>query len=108
MIFIPSFFVFIDFYTPLIYFFLFFFIIYFIFKFLLLDFTYKFLGDYLPKFGVNKMFSLKYFDNFLYNLSLNFINFFINLRGYFNFYNYRSFFNSIVFMIFIIFIMIWG
>lgn len=105
---IPSFFVFIDFYTPLIYLFIFFFVMFFFVKFLVVDFTYKFLGDYLPKLGTYKMFSLKFFENFLYNLSLRIVRFFINIRGYFNFYNYRSFFNSIVLIIFIIFVLIWG
>lgn len=107
LIFIPSFFVYFDFYVPLIYIFLFIFINYLLLKFIIKDIVYKFLGDYLPKYFTNKLDSLKFFDNSLFNFrSLN-ISYFLNLSNVFNFYLYSNYFNRVVLIIFFIFILIW-
>nr|BAV78639.1 NADH dehydrogenase subunit 5 [Panagrellus redivivus] len=106
LIFIPSFFIYLDFYVPLIYMFLFIFINYLLLKFILKDMVYKFLGDYLPKYFTNKLDSLKFFDNSLFNFSNYNISYFLNLSNIFNFYLYSNYFNSVVLVIFFLFILI--
>nr|YP_011035805.1 NADH dehydrogenase subunit 5 [Halicephalobus mephisto]WRI60236.1 NADH dehydrogenase subunit 5 [Halicephalobus mephisto] len=105
LIFIPSFFVFFDFFVPLFYLFLFFFLFSFIYKIFSYEFAFKFLGDYLPKLFVWHFKSFKFMENFLYNLSYFFINSFSYMGLNLNFFNYSNFFNSCLIFVFIFFIM---
>lgn len=106
LVFIPSFFVFFDFFVPLFYLFLFFFISVFFYKVLIDEFVFKFLGDYFPKVFVWNFKNVKFVENFLYNLSSFFINFFIYFSSKFNFFNYSNFFNSCLILVFLFFILI--
>lgn len=105
---LPSFFVFIDFYVPLFYLFFFFFIINFFYKFISWELIYKFLSDYFPKFLVYFFKSSKFFENFFYSLSGVFVSNLFFFRNFFNFFFYRNFYNSLVFLVFLLFVFIWG
>lgn len=106
LIFIPSIFIYLDFFVPLIYVFLFLFLLYFSLKFLLKEFVYKFLADFLPKVSIYFIKNLKFVDLFFYNLSQKIIGLLIILNNFNLFFLYRNFFNSVVFLVFILFLII--
>lgn len=104
LVYLPSLFVFVDFYVPLFYLFIFLILINFFLNYFVLDLMFKFLADYLPKFFLKMISRLSFIENFLYNLRGTSINNFLLLSNYFNFYNYRNFFNSLTVLIFVFFI----
>ena len=105
---VPSLFLYVDFFGPLFYIFLILFLSFLSLKLLFKELTYKFLVDYLAKNRIYKIKNLKFIDLFLNN---------INSKGYRRFgylsllnnnYIKRLNFNSIIILIFVLFILIWG
>ena len=103
-IYIPSLFIYFDFFVPLIYLFIFFFLCYFSIKFLIKEFIYKFLADFLPKYLVKLFKDLKFIENFLYKISMGFISSFLFFSNMWNLFIYRNFFNSLILVVFFLFL----
>lgn len=104
---LPSLFVFIDFYAPLVYLSLFFFIYYFFKKFLFFEFKIKFLADYLPKLSQFLFLNFKFNEIFLYKFRGVFISFFLSFSNSTLFIFFSTNYSSFLFLIVIIFFFLW-
>lgn len=104
----PSFFVYFDFYVPLLYLFLFFFLCIFIMKALTSELLTKFLVDYFPKILQVFIINFKFKEIFYYNVSSSLINFFSNLRYWSSSYLFSNVYHSLIFLIVIIIVLLWG
>jgi len=100
LVFIPSLFIFFDFYTPIFYLLLFLIIYYFSIKLNFKLFFYKFLADYIPKLLRGLFFSSKYIENAQFNFSLQVSSILIFFRSQFIFYLLRNGVYSILFLVF--------
>ena len=107
LVFLPSLFVFFDFYVPLIYLSLFIFIIYFFRKFLSVDLKMKFLADYLPKLVQPLLINFKFTEISLYKFRGVFIGFFINLRGQTRKYLLSNYYSSLLLIILVLLFFLW-
>lgn len=103
---LPSLFLYFDMFSPLLYIFFMFFLYFLCIKILLKELIYKFLVDYITKNSIYKIKNLKYMDLFLGNINSK------NFR-LFNIFNLRRVvfiknlnFNSVVFILFILFIIL--
>lgn len=105
---VPSFFIYFDFYVPLIYTLLFLFVVKFLRKFIMFEFRTKFLVDYLPKIFQLSLLNLKFKESFYFNLSFKIINSFLSFRNWSSFFFYSNLYNSLIFIILFLFIFIWG
>lgn len=104
---IPSIFLYLDFFTPLMYIILILIIVYFGYKLLFKELVYKFLVDYLAKNVIYKIKNLKFFD-----LGLNKFNYFgfnalRTLNYVFNYYISTFKHNNLIFLLFLIFLLLW-
>lgn len=105
---IPSFFLYLDFYVPLFYLFLFFFVFNIMLKSMRFEFSYKFLSDFFPKFLLYFLKNNKYFDTFMNFAFLRFFSFF-RFLGYNGLFYFKSLgFNSLVFLVFLFFLILWS
>lgn len=104
LLFLPSLFLYLDFYAPLIFLFLSFFIILISVKFILKEVSFKFLGDYLPKLSIYFLINIKRTDLFLNKLNLWGFSFFSSLSFLSNRFIKNLHFNSITFLIFLLFL----
>nr|BAV78673.1 NADH dehydrogenase subunit 5 [Steinernema kushidai] len=104
--FLPSFFLYMDFFAPLMYLFLSFFVLFLSMKVFMKELVYKFVVDYLPKLSITQMGSYKFLDLFLNN---------INSKGFSSFsfstFSSNSFmkssnYNSIIIIIMIMMVII--
>nr|BAT21228.1 NADH dehydrogenase subunit 5 [Rhabditophanes sp. KR3021] len=105
LLFLPSLFLYLDFYAPLMFLFLSFFIILISVKFILKEVSFKFLGDYLPKLSIYFLINMKSTDLFLNKLNLWGFSFFSSLSFLSNSFMKNLHFNSITFLIFLLFLM---
>lgn len=103
---IPSFFLYIDFYSPLFYVLMLFIFINFSFKFFSYELSYKFLVDIFPCFFPYFLKNNKCVDIFLNKLNLN-------LMGFFSYISYnsvlylKSSISGVVFLITLLFFLVW-
>nr|YP_009186333.1 NADH dehydrogenase subunit 5 [Parastrongyloides trichosuri]BAT21174.1 NADH dehydrogenase subunit 5 [Parastrongyloides trichosuri] len=100
---LPSLFLYLDFYCPLLFFFFSFFVLVVGLKFVFKELSYKFVGDYIPLLSIRFLVNNKYFDLFL-----NFVGFkgfsFFSFSGFLSLSYMKSLdFSSIVFVIFLLF-----
>lgn len=105
---VPSLFLYVDFFRPLIFLCLIIFLCFLGLKFILKEITYKFLVDYLAKNRILKIKNLKFIDLFLNNINSKGFSLSINLRIINNIYIKNLNFNSLLVLVFFIFLIIWG
>lgn len=103
---IPALFLYIDFFSPLIFLFIIITVSFFLVKILFKELTYKFLVDYLAKNRILKIKNIKFIDLFLNNINSTGFSIFsylsINSSSYLKSKNY----NSLVILVFFIFLLI--
>ena len=104
---LPSLFIYFDFYVPLVYLTLFFFIIYFFKKFVFFELKTKFLADFLPKLAQFFFFNTKFRDLFLYKFSGLMVSFFLNSSNFFSLYFFSVNYRSILLITLLLFFFIW-
>ena len=107
LLFLPSLFVYIDFYVPLIYLSLFFFIFYFFKKFFISELKTKFLADYLPKLSQFLFLNFKFGELFLYKLSGTAISSLLSFRNFSSYYLLSNSYNSILLIVILLFMFLW-
>lgn len=108
MFLVPSLFLYVDFFVPLIYLILIFILSFLSLKFLTKEVTYKFLVDYLAKVSVQKVKNFKFLDLFLNKINLSGFSLFINFSFLSNSYLKSLHYNNLVILVFFIFILFWG
>nr|YP_010487913.1 NADH dehydrogenase subunit 5 [Strongyloides vituli]UWI71781.1 NADH dehydrogenase subunit 5 [Strongyloides vituli] len=107
MLCIPTFFLYLDFYTPLIYLCLAFLCFYVSFKFVSYELAFKFLGDYFPRVSqcILPYINMKTVDMFLNSLNLKALSFF-SVLGSGSVKYMSSYINSVVFIVFLLFLFV--
>nr|YP_009391028.1 NADH dehydrogenase subunit 5 [Caenorhabditis doughertyi]ARV88293.1 NADH dehydrogenase subunit 5 [Caenorhabditis doughertyi] len=100
---IPSLFLYVDFFGPLVFLFMMIFLSFMVLKMLFKELTYKFLVDYLAKNSIYKMKNLKFMDLFLNNINSKGYTLFLGSGLFKNYYMKSLNFNSVVVLIFIFF-----
>jgi hypothetical protein len=107
LLFLPSLFVYIDFYVPLVYLSFFMLVFYFSKKFLLSELKIKFLADYFSKTSQFLFFNFKFNEMFLYKFRGVFISFFISFSNSSLFYFFSIKHSSLLFLVVLLFFIIW-
>lgn len=105
---VPTLFLFLDFYVPLIYLLVLVMSSYLLLKYVIKELTYKFFVDYYVKSFVEIGKNYKYVDQGLIIFGSNFFYFFISFRKILSQYLVRFSYNSVVVLIFLVFILLWG
>nr|YP_009390980.1 NADH dehydrogenase subunit 5 [Caenorhabditis remanei]ARV88233.1 NADH dehydrogenase subunit 5 [Caenorhabditis remanei] len=100
---VPSLFLYVDFFGPLVFLFMMIFLSFMLLKMLFKELTYKFLVDYLAKNSIYKMKNLKFMDLFLNNINSKGYTLFLSSGLFKNYYLKSLNFNSVVVLIFIFF-----
>lgn len=101
---IPRLFLYVDFFSPLLFIFIIIFLRFIGLKFLLKELTYKFLVDYLAKNSIYKIKNLKFMDLFLNNIISKGFSLSIFNGLFFSSYIKSLNFNSVVILIFFVFL----
>nr|BAV82602.1 NADH dehydrogenase subunit 5 [Ancylostoma caninum] len=104
MLFIPSIFLYLDFYSPLLYIVLIILLSYFVFKLLFKELAYKFLVDYLAKNVIYKVKNFKFMDNNLNKFGYMGFNFLGGFSTYFIGYMNSFKYNNLIILVFLLFI----
>ena len=108
LFFVPRFFLYVDFFVPLFYLVLILIIRFFVYKLLLKELIFKFLVDYLAKNVIYKIKNLKFVDLWINKIGFNKFNMMSVFRNNFNYYISTFKYNNVVFLIFLIFLLLWG
>ena len=107
ILFIPSIFLYLDFYSPLFYVVLIILLSYFVFKLLFKELVYKFLVDYLAKNVIYKVKNFKFIDNNLNKFGYIGFNFLGGFSTYFIGYINSFKYNNLIILVFLLFIFLW-
>nr|YP_009391064.1 NADH dehydrogenase subunit 5 [Caenorhabditis nouraguensis]ARV88329.1 NADH dehydrogenase subunit 5 [Caenorhabditis nouraguensis] len=100
---VPSLFLYVDFFGPLVFLFMMIFLSFLVLKMLFKELVYKFLVDYLAKNSIYKMKNIKFMDLFLNNINSKGYSLFLGSGMFKNYYLKSLNFNSVVVLIFIFF-----
>nr|YP_026090.1 NADH dehydrogenase subunit 5 [Steinernema carpocapsae]AAT00533.1 NADH dehydrogenase subunit 5 [Steinernema carpocapsae] len=104
IMFLPSFFLYMDFFVPIFFLFFFVFVFFLNLKVMLMELIYKFSVDFLPKYSLLLMKSTKFSENFFTSFNSKGFSFFSFLNFFFNSSMKGLNFNSIVIVIIVLFI----
>lgn len=104
----PRLFLYVDFFVPMFYVFIILVVRFLMLKFLFKELAYKFLVDYFAKNVIYKLKNLKYMDINLNKVGYLGFNLFNSFGYIFNYFISTFKYNSVVFLIFFIFLLLWG
>lgn len=105
---IPSLFLYVDFFSPLVFVFMMVIVGFFCVKLLLKEFVYKFMVDFFAKDWIYGLKNYKFFDLFLGNINSIGVTFFSFTGFWRNSYMKRLYFNSVVVVLILFFFLVWG